>query len=246
MLSLLFLSVSSVANNTPINNSNIKINNCRKPFLVRESDLPRKQDNLTQSIESSDDVNVLGREAISIYVFAVRHLRCCRDWRNYPQLVLSARDEDWMTLVGLLATFWKVGIAASLYRVFTIYQSISNKKKESCFQQSTFFLCKTMARLWGGYLVPCFWVLHRYFQDEVSWGFFAIFLCRRTFLPEGLESRNWGSLPGCRRFRRRCGGSQMGLVTARNMAYCTGTLLFRATIIPLSAFYQTWGSHGKS
>jgi hypothetical protein len=32
---------------------------------------------------------------------------------------------------------------------------------------------------------------------------------------------------------------QMGLVTARNMAYCTGALLGRASIIPLSALYQT-------
>jgi hypothetical protein len=160
-------------------------------------------------------------------MFAVRYCSCCRDWRNYPQLVLSARDEaGWLWL---LATFWKVGIAASLYRCSTskkVYQT-KRKKKKLCFSQSTFF-----ARPWrvSGLRLPgsLLWVFCDLFSGRSLGEFLWLFYCRRTFLPEGLESRNWGAYQECRRFRRRCGGSPaMGLVTARNMAYCTGTLLSR-------------------
>jgi hypothetical protein len=86
----------------------------------------------------------------------------------------------------------------------------------------------------------CFVDLVGIFQDEFSWvGFFAILIAgggclSRVSDRETEELASVDDLQGS-----AAGARQMGLVTARNMAYCTGALLVRASIIPLSAFYQT-------
>jgi hypothetical protein len=219
----------------PINGSKININNRIPPFIVH-----------ARSIESSDDF--LGREALS----SIRV--CCQtaaaaavidgitlNWSSLRQ------GRSWKTLVGLLGTFWKVGIAASLYRVFTIYQKYIKKKEEETLFQPIYFLCKTMARLWleaSWFLAfGCFVDLVDFFEEDFSWAIsFAI------LIPVGLCFQRVSNLE-----TEELAGSvdesegaaaaarQMGLVTARNMAYCTSALLVRASIIPLSALYQpTW------
>jgi hypothetical protein len=159
----------------------------------------------------------------------------------------SLRDgRSWETLVpvDLLGTVWKVGIAASLYRMLTFYQiHLKKREEETCFQP-IYFICKTMARLW----LEATWVLAfacltdlvGFFQDAFSWvGFFAILIAgggclSRVSDRETEELASVDDLQGS-----AAGARQMGLVTARNMAYCTGALLLRASIIPFSAFYQT-------
>jgi hypothetical protein len=228
----------------PINNRNIKINNNRTPFHVRGRYLPRKQRQPhARSIESSDDV--LGKEALS----SIRV--CCQtaaaaavidgitlNWSSLHQ------GRSWRTLVSFLGTFWKVGIAASLFRVLSIYQKYIRQKEEETLFQPIYFLCKTMARLWleassflaFGSVVD----LIGLFQEEFIVGailstliagglFFQMVFNRKTEKLTSVEN-----LEGAAAAAR-----QMGLVTARNMAYCTGALLVRASIIPLSALYQT-------
>jgi hypothetical protein len=102
-----------------------------------------------------------------------------------------------------------------------------------------------MARLWleaTWFLAfGCFVDFIGLFRDEVSCGVsLSIFIAGGLFFQRVSNreteelTRSVDDLEGAAAVVR-----QMGLVTARNMAYCTGTLLFRATIIPLSAFYQT-------
>jgi hypothetical protein len=228
----------------PMNKSNININN-RMPFLVHSRYLPKKQiQPHARSIESSDDV--LGMEALS----SIRV--CCQtaaaaavidgitlNWSSLYQ------GRSWKTLVVLLGTLWKVGIAASLYRVFSIYQKYIKKKEEETLFQPIYFLCKTMARLWleasWFFAFGCFVDLVELFQEEILWGVpFAILinggLCFQRVSNRETEelTSSVDDLEGAAAV-----ALQMGLVTARNMAYCTGALLLRATIIPLSALYQT-------
>jgi hypothetical protein len=228
----------------PINNGNVKIHN-RKPFLVRGRCLPRKQRQPhARSVESSDDI--LGKEALS----SIRV--CCQtaaaaavidgitlNWSSLNQ------GRSWRTLVSLLGTFWKVGIAASLYRVFYIYQKYIRQKEEETLFQPIYFLCKTMARLWleastflaFGSLVD----LIGLFQEEFTVGAELATLIAGGLFYQMVSNRETekltisvANLEGAAAAAR-----QMGLVTARNMAYCTGALLVRASIIPLSALYQT-------
>jgi hypothetical protein len=98
-----------------------------------------------------------------------------------------------MTLVGLLATFWKVGIAASLYRVFTIYQKYINKRRRNLFQP-IYLLCKTMARLW---LEATWFLVFGCFVDFIGLSgrslvgvSLLIFIAGGLFFQRGLESRN--------------------------------------------------------
>jgi hypothetical protein len=196
-----------------------------------------------RGVDSSDDV--LGKEALS----SIRV--CCQtaavaavidgitfNWSSLYQL------RDWKTLVGLLGTVWKVGIAASLYGVFTIYQKCIKKKEEETLLQPIYYLCKTMARLWleaSWFLTfGCFVDLVGIFQDRFYWrSFVAILivggLCfQRVFDRQTEELASVDDLEGAAAAAR-----QMGLLTARNQAYCAGALIVRASIIPLSAFYQT-------
>jgi hypothetical protein len=223
--------------------SNIHINN-RIHFLVHSRYLSGKQRQpRARSIESSDEV--LGREALS----SIRV--CCQTAAaaavidgitfNYSSL---QQGRNWNTLVGLFGTVWKAGIAVSLYRVFTIYQKTIKKKEAETLFQPIYYLCKTMARLWleaSWFLTfGSFVDLVGLFQNDFYWGgFFAILisggLCfQRVFDRETEEIARVDDLEGAAAAAR-----QMGVLTARNMAYCTGALLGRASIIPLSALYQT-------
>jgi hypothetical protein len=233
------------ATRLPINNSNININNLVVPFLVHGRYLPRKQRQLhARSIESSDDV--LGREALS----SIRV--CCQtaaaaavidgitlNWSSLHQ------GRSWKTLVGLLGTFWKVGIAASLYRVFTIYQKYIKKKEEETLFQPIYFLCKTMARLWleaSWFLAfGCFVDLVGLFQEDFTRATFLAILIAGGLCLQRVSYRKTEKLTSSVDDLEGAAAAarQMGLVTARNMAYCTGALLVRASIIPLSALYQT-------
>jgi hypothetical protein len=238
-----FDSVQFRAIRPQINKSNINSNN-RMHFLVHSRHLDGNQRQpRARCVDSSDDV--LGKEALS----SIRV--CCQtaavaaviDGITFNWSCLCQR-RDWKTLVGFLGTVWKVGIAASLYRVFTIYQKCIKKKEEETLLQPIYYLCKTMARLWleaSWFLTfGCFVDLVGIFQDEFHWrSFFAILivggLCfQRVSDRETEELASVDDLEGAAAAAR-----QMGLLTARNMAYCTGALLGRACIIPLSTLYQT-------
>jgi hypothetical protein len=243
-LSFSFDHVQLRATRPPINNSNININN-RMHFIVHSRYLTGKpRQPHARSIESSDDF--LGREALS----SIRV--CCQtaaaaavidgitlNWSSLRQ------GRSWKTLVDLLGTFWKVGIAVSLYRVFSLYQKYIKKKEEETLFQPIYFLCKTMARLWleaSWFLAfGCFVDLFGLFQEDFCWvGFFAILIVGGMCL-SGVSDRETEELTGSVDDLEGAAAAarQMGLVTSRNMALCTGALLVRASIIPLSAFYQT-------
>jgi hypothetical protein len=89
-----------------------------------------------------------------------------------------------MTLVGLLAALE----GRSLYRVFTIYQKLSNRN--SCFSQSTF-----SARPWrvwleaGSSLFGCFCRLYWTFGTGSLGEFFGYFFAGGLFFQRGLESK---------------------------------------------------------
>jgi hypothetical protein len=130
------------------------------------------------------------------------------------------QGRSWMTSACLQLSL-KVGIAASLYRCSTSTKSISTKKKKKKpVSANLLSLQDHGASLVWGYLVPCFVLCDLLsFQDEVSWEFLWLFYCRRTFLPEGLESRNWGAYQSVDDLEGAGGSPAMGLVTARN-TYC--------------------------
>jgi hypothetical protein len=157
------------------------------------------------------------------------------------------QGRNWETLapVDLLGTVWKVGIAASLYRMLTIYQNQIRKKEEEAPFQPIYHICKTMARLWlettWVLAFGCFVDLVGLFKDEFSWvGSFAILIAGGGLLSRVSYRQRNEELPSVDDLEGSAAAArQMGLVTARNMAYCTGALLLRASIIPLTVFYQT-------
>jgi hypothetical protein len=156
----------------------------------------------------------------------------------------SSRNWETLVPVDLLGTVWKVGIALSLYRMLPLYQIYIKKIDEETSFQPVYYICKTMARLWlettWVLAFGCFVDLVGLFRDASSWvEFFAILIagggCFSRVADRDTEVvASEDDLQGS-----AAAAQQMGLVTARNMAYCTGALLVRASIIPLSAFYET-------
>jgi hypothetical protein len=226
-----------------INNSNI---NTRMHFLVHNRCfVGKRRQPRVASTGSSDDV--LESEALSsmqrCYQSAAASAFIDGITVNWSSL-RQGRNLETSLAADLLGTVWKVGLAASLYRVFTIYQKFINKKEEETFFQPLYYICRTMSRLWREatwvLAFGCLADLVGLFQDTSLWvGVFAILIAgggcfRRVTDRETEVLATVDDLQSSAAAARR-----MGRVAARNMAYCTGALIVRASIIPLSAFYQT-------
>jgi hypothetical protein len=229
------------SSNSNTNNNN----NNRMNFLVRSRDHASKQRLPSVEREELKD-DALESEALSSIRVCYRTAAASAviDGITFNWSALR-HGRSWEALNGLLGTVWKIGLATSLYRAFTIYQTNLKKQEKDVFLP-VYSVCKTMARLWleATWVLAfgCFVDLVGVFQDKFSYGgSFAIFLlagwCFKSVSDR--ETQEFASVHDLE--DTAAAARQMGLVTVRNMAYCSGALLARASIIPLSATYQdTW------